>query len=272
MRPNTSESGIFSTKRNSPVSTSMLTRMLVPKPNKRVPVARRPQCRLESRTVPAVPVMLVLIVMPPATAVLGISGESALQHRGRVGDPAEDAALGLDHLQAHLVEFGKVGGAAIRQHDAAIAAVVGLAHRGVDADLGGDAADQQILDAVFLQHVAEFGGVERALARLVDHDLAVERIQLGNDVVAGLAADQDAPHRAGIADAQASARRARPWPAARRTDRADGPRGCARPACRCRAPHPAPPRSASPRARAARHRCRAFRRSRRAPGNRAACR
>ena len=32
MRPNTSESGIFSTKRNRPVSTSMLTRMLVPNP------------------------------------------------------------------------------------------------------------------------------------------------------------------------------------------------------------------------------------------------
>ena len=34
MRPNTSASGIFSTKRSSPVSTSMLTRMLVPKPKK----------------------------------------------------------------------------------------------------------------------------------------------------------------------------------------------------------------------------------------------
>ena len=33
MRPNTSASGIFSTKRKSPVSTSTLTRMLVPKPN-----------------------------------------------------------------------------------------------------------------------------------------------------------------------------------------------------------------------------------------------
>ena len=32
MRPNTIESGILSTKRNRPVSTSMLTRMLVPKP------------------------------------------------------------------------------------------------------------------------------------------------------------------------------------------------------------------------------------------------
>src|SRR5712691_4046700 len=32
MRPKTSESGIFSTNRNRPVSTSMLTRILVPKP------------------------------------------------------------------------------------------------------------------------------------------------------------------------------------------------------------------------------------------------
>ena len=34
MRPKTSESGIFSTNRNRPVSTNMLTRMLVPKPKK----------------------------------------------------------------------------------------------------------------------------------------------------------------------------------------------------------------------------------------------
>src|ERR1700683_3659296 len=34
MRPKTSESGIFNTNRNRPVSTSMLTRILVPKPKK----------------------------------------------------------------------------------------------------------------------------------------------------------------------------------------------------------------------------------------------
>src|SRR5262245_60069068 len=34
MRPNTSASGIFSTKRSSAVSVSVLTRMLVPKPKK----------------------------------------------------------------------------------------------------------------------------------------------------------------------------------------------------------------------------------------------
>ncbi len=104
---------------------------------------------------------------------------------------------------SHLVEFREIGRAAVGQHDAAIAAVIGLAHGGVDAHFGGDAAHQQILDAVFLQDVGKLGGVERALARLVDHDLAVERIELGNDVMAGFAADQDPPHRSGIADAQA---------------------------------------------------------------------
>ena len=46
-------------------------------------------------------------------------------------DPAEDAALGLDHLEAHLVELGEVGGAAVAEHEAVVAAVVGLAHGGV---------------------------------------------------------------------------------------------------------------------------------------------
>jgi hypothetical protein len=100
------------------------------------------------------------------------------------------------------VKLREVGCAAVGQHHAAIAAIVGLAHRGVDADLGSDAAHQQIFDAVLLQHVAEFGGVERALARFVDHHLIVERVEFGNDVVAGLAANENAPHRAGIADPQ----------------------------------------------------------------------
>ena len=201
MRPNTSESGIFSTKRNSPVSTSMLTRMLVPKPNSafQSPGVHNAGLKVD---VPAVPVVLVLIIIPLLLPFLESPVKAPCSTAAEFGDPAENAALGLDHLQAHLVEFGKVGCAAVRQHHAAIAAVVGFAHGGVDADLGGDAADQQILDAVALQHVAEFGGVERALARLVDHDLAVERIQLGNDVVAGLAANENAPHRPGIADAQ----------------------------------------------------------------------
>ena len=64
MRPNTSESGIFSTNRNRPVSTSMLTRILVPKPKKAFQSPGVHNAGLKS-DFPAVPVMLVLIVMLP---------------------------------------------------------------------------------------------------------------------------------------------------------------------------------------------------------------
>src|SRR5580700_394095 len=128
MRPNTSVSGIFSTKRNSPVSTSMLTRMLVPKPKKAFQSPGVHNAGLK----PAVPVVLVLIVMLLLSDCLGLRCH-CLENRGRVADPAEDATLGLDHFQAHLVEFGEIGSAAIGQHDAAVAAVVGLAHGAVDA-------------------------------------------------------------------------------------------------------------------------------------------
>ena len=47
----------------------------------------------------------------------------------------------------------------------------------------------------------QVGRVEGALARLVDDRLAGRRIEFGNDVVAGLAAHQDAAHRTCIANA-----------------------------------------------------------------------
>ena len=58
-----------------------------------------------------------------------------------------------------------------------------------------------MLDAEIAQQRVEIGRVERALAGLVDHRLAGDRIELGDDVVPGLAANEDAPHRTGIADA-----------------------------------------------------------------------
>ena len=67
MRPNTRLSGIFSTKRNSPVSTSMLTRMLVPKPKN---AFQSPGVHNTGLNSPAVPAVLVLIVMLPLPACL----------------------------------------------------------------------------------------------------------------------------------------------------------------------------------------------------------
>src|SRR4030095_2509972 len=63
----------------------------------------------------------------------------------RRAHPAEYSTLRLDHREPHLMKFRKVGCAAIAEHDAAKAAIVRLAHGGVDADFGGDAAHQQVL-------------------------------------------------------------------------------------------------------------------------------
>ena len=72
------------------------------------------------------------------------------------------------------MELREIGSAAIGQHDAAEAAVIGLAHRRVHADFRGDAADEQRIDAAVAEHQLEVGLIERALARLVDHRLVLD--------------------------------------------------------------------------------------------------
>ena len=123
-------------------------------------------------------------------------------------DRAEHAALHLDHLQRVLVVALVGGGAAILDQHAFEAAVVGLAHGGVDADVGGDAGQHDVLDAAQPQHQFEIGGAERALAGLVDDGLARQRREIGNDLPAGLAAHQHAAAGAGIADPGADLARA----------------------------------------------------------------
>ena len=106
MRPNTSASGIFSTKRNSPVSTSMLTRMLVPKPKN---AFQSPGVQIAGLNSPLLS-HVVLIVTPPLRIVWKCPVASAVDDIApELRNPAENAALRLDHPQAHLVEFGKVG-------------------------------------------------------------------------------------------------------------------------------------------------------------------
>src|SRR3546814_11345316 len=70
----------------------------------------------------------------------------------------------------------------------------------MDTYLGGDAADDELADAVLLDQVRKLGIVEGALAGLVDHRLAGNGISFGYDVVSRLADHEDAAHRAEIAD------------------------------------------------------------------------
>src|SRR3546814_17584864 len=56
-------------------------------------------------------------------------GERGDDARG-IANPSENAALGGDHSQRNLVEFGEIGTRAVRQHEAVDAPVLGFAHRG----------------------------------------------------------------------------------------------------------------------------------------------
>src|SRR5260370_15259554 len=191
MRPNTSSSGMLSTKRSRPVSTSTLTRMLVPKPKNAFQSPGTQSFGLKSAVVTAMSLSSGSMQVPAPRSALADRRDDI----GRASHPAENAALRLDHFQAHVLEFGKVGADAILGHEAVVAAVVGLANRGVDAHFGGDAGDDELGDAAMLQDRMEVGGVASALAGLVDDRPPRRGIELGNDVVAGLAAHQDPPPR-----------------------------------------------------------------------------
>jgi len=73
------------------------------------------------------------------------------------------------------------------------------------AHLGGDARDDELLDAAVLENRVQVRGVECALAGLVDHRLGRQRAKLRDDVVPSLTADEDAAHRPGIPDRRLAA-------------------------------------------------------------------
>ena len=104
--------------------------------------------------------------------------------------------LGLDHGESGGVKFREVRPGAIGRHEAVIAAVVGLADGGVDADLGGDTGDDELADALHLQDGVKVGGPEGALPGLSmtnSPDLGAS----SGMMVWRFAADEDAAHRPG---------------------------------------------------------------------------
>ncbi len=144
----------------------------------------------------------------PSAALLEASASrrrAAVQRLEQCGarrGPADDAALGAHHVERGRLECREVAFGAVLQQQAVVAAVVGLAHAGLHADLGGHAAEHQVGDAALLQQFVQAGGVERALAGLVDDDLAVDGGKRFDDLVAGFADHEDAAHGAFVADAQ----------------------------------------------------------------------
>jgi hypothetical protein len=83
-----------------------------------------------------------------------------------------------------VLVVGTVGGAAtIFEQQAFEPAVVGLAHRRMDADVGRDPRQGEIGDAAQPQHQFEIGGAEGALAGLVDDRLAGQGLRTPSEVL-----------------------------------------------------------------------------------------
>src|SRR5271165_5453106 len=149
--------GRLTTCRHSPVSTMTLRTTLV----------NRPKKPFQSPGTHQRGAAAAVFITSSSTSGCPECGDNGR----RRGDPAEDPALCLDHAQPHLLKLREIRADAIGNDDALVAAVVGLAHGRIDADLGGDPADDQLSDAAVLQHRVEIGGEECALAGLVDDRL-----------------------------------------------------------------------------------------------------
>src|SRR5262252_2124388 len=206
IRPNTTSSGRFTTPRQRPVSTITFRTTLVNSPKKPF---QSPGTHHRTAAVPLAMRLPPLETAPlpsdrraagaPAPPRLSLS--QSLQKARRVAHPAEDTALRLDHCERGDLKLREVRADAILEHEAVITAVVRLADRRVHAHLGRDPADDEPPDALVAEHRVEVGGVERALAGLVDDRFPWRGLQLVDEVVTVLPAHQDAAHWALVADA-----------------------------------------------------------------------
>ena len=157
--------------------------------------------------------------------------------------PADDRALRRDHRQRRRLELGEVALGAVLDQQAVVAAVVGLAHRGLHADLGRHAGEDEVRDAARLQDLVQAGGPEHALAGLVDDDLAGFGASAGMISAPGSPPISTRPIGPGSPMRSVGVPRSA-WRAGSRTGRAGAPRACARSASRARATRRAAPRSA----------------------------
>ena len=97
---------------------------------------------------------------------------SRLDEGFRIGDCAKDPPCIFYHLQSGeiVAVIGRAG--AVGKYQALEATVVRVAHRCVNAHVGRDAREDDVLNMPLMQKHVEIGGVKGTLARLVDDRLA----------------------------------------------------------------------------------------------------
>src|SRR5580700_8093957 len=127
MRWKTSSSGILRTKRNRPVSTSKLTRILVPNPKNafQSPGVHNfgSSAGVDVTSAMGSSSSFLLVARPLESVVV----RQCLKDPRGVRHPPENPALRLDHLQGDVMKLLEVRRAAIARDDAAEAAIVGFA-------------------------------------------------------------------------------------------------------------------------------------------------
>src|SRR2546421_10890 len=105
---------------------------------------------------------------PPASkSGISRSGIERVENAAGGRGPADDAALRTHHGERARLELGKVALGRILDQQAVEAAVVGLAHRRLDAHLRRDPGEQQMRSTELGELGRERRGMEGALARLV---------------------------------------------------------------------------------------------------------
>src|SRR5665213_2698960 len=77
-----------------------------------------------------------------------------------VGNSAEDPVLHLDHVHRRIVIPTVGGGTTVFQQDAFVSAIVGLAHRRVNANVRGDSSQNNVRDSLLAKNQVEVSGAE----------------------------------------------------------------------------------------------------------------
>jgi hypothetical protein len=128
-----------------------------------------------------------------------------LDESGGVGDGTENSTLHLDHFQGRRMVAWIGSGGAIRENKAFVPTIICFSHGRMDANVCGDAAEDDVPDASSLKEHIEIGPIERTFARLIDNAFSGWRSNVGNDLPAGFGTGQNFARRARDHDAGSDA-------------------------------------------------------------------
>ncbi len=122
-----------------------------------------------------------------------------------MSNSSEQAALHLHHMECCEIVVVVGRASAVAEQQTFISTVVRLPYRRVDADIGGDSGKYKVSDAVVAQDKIKLGSVEGTFAGLINHPLALDWSNFGDDLPSRFTTHKDSPTGTGRADLRADA-------------------------------------------------------------------